>query len=478
MEDAPPPLSRVTRDGPLPLTFLQEFHWLQHQLAPGRVSSNIPSALRLRGELDVAALERALAELVRRHEALRTTFPAPDGLPVQAVSQTAPVPLPRVDLAHLPFAPREREALRLTRDEAALPFDLERGPLMRARLLRLGAREWQLLATVHHIVCDGWSMDVLVRELGALYGAFSRGVAPSLPGPEAQFGDYAAWQRGWMRGAVLERHEAYWRSQLDSARPVDLAGEGPGEAHLSPRWVRTFTVPPETLDGLRRVGRQEGATLFMVLLAALKALVARYTGQEDLTVETQLAGRSHPELAEAVGFFAHMALLRTDLSGDPAFREAVRRVRDVTLGARDHQELPSLERVGAGLAQETARYQALRRLRFTFQQAGTETLSLGGLEIHAFDEEFSPAPARSEDMAFQDAGDHLRGAFIYRTERFPEAVVDQAIVDFLALMERVGANPALRISEVAQVSPAAGPAAVDPSFPTESLEEATLALAR
>ena len=478
--DAPasPAIPRAPRDRPLPITILQEFYWLREQLEPGRPGGPVPYALRLRGALDVPALARALAECVRRHEALRTTFASHGGAPVQIIAQPAgdaeespeavlrspgarsesrgsiPIPLPCIDLARLEAGAREREVRRLRGDEAGRPFDLERGPLLRVRLLRLAAREWVLLATLHHIICDGWSVDVLVRELGALYDAIARGRSPDLPAPPIQPADYAAWQRSPAGLAAMERHAAYWRAHLAGARPLDMAGEGPGPARIGPRRAHPFVVSGDALAAIRRLARDEGASLVMVMLAGFAALLARYSGTADVTVEVVLAGRSHPELAEVIGFFAQMALVRTDLSGDPTFREAVGRVLTALLGAREHQELPVFERLGA--ATEIAGYAPLRRVRFGLQQTESRPPALGDVAVEPLDAGPDAGPSYSEDLVLQDAGGHLRGWFVYRLEMFPDDVIAQAVRDYVELLARASADPALRLSALAP-APAAEP---------------------
>jgi amino acid adenylation domain-containing protein len=454
--DGAPPLVRAPRDGVLPLTLLQEYYWMLQQLAPGLTGANTPYVVRLRGALDVPALERALAEVVRRHEALRTTFAAPGGVPRQVVSGPGPVRIPVVHLAGLPSAVRHAEARRLVRAEAARPFDLGRGPLLRATVLRLDAREWVLLVTVHHIVSDGWSLGVMVPELGALYAAFGRGEALALPEPEVQYADYAVWQRGWIKGEVLARHAAYWREKLAGARPLDLAGEGPGPARSSPRRVLSFRTSAAPLEALRRLGAGEGATLFMVLLAAFKALLARYSGQTDITVETSLAGRSQPELARTVGFFSPMTLLRTDLSADPTFLEAVRRVRETALGAAAHQEVPLFERLGPGVVQETAAYQPLRRMGFSFRTP--PPLVLGDLEVEEAEGEAELPPGNAETLGLTEGEGELRGSFAYRVNLFSEDAADQAVRHLLEVLDQVAADPGLRISQLVLSAPRSEPA--------------------
>ncbi|MBV8202329.1 MAG: amino acid adenylation domain-containing protein, partial [Acidobacteria bacterium] len=308
------PLPEAARRGPLPLSFSQERLWFLDQLQPGNAAYNMPAAVRLRGRLDGGRLARGLAAVARRHESLRTTFHAVDGQPFQRV---APGPLPglrQIDLAALPPARRAALARQLTAAEAAAPFDLERGPLLRARLLRLGSDEQVLLLNMHHIVSDGWSVRLIVRELAALYAGGAAGGDPALPALPVQYADYAAWQRRWLTGEALARQLAYWRAELGGELPVlDLPTDSPRPA------VQTFhggaregLVPPALAAGLRSLARREGASFFMTLLAAFAVLLARYSGQEDLLIGVPIAGRNRAEVEPLVGFFLNSLVLRID----------------------------------------------------------------------------------------------------------------------------------------------------------------------
>ncbi|HVH13856.1 MAG TPA: condensation domain-containing protein, partial [Longimicrobium sp.] len=262
---AAPPLVPIARDGDAPLSFAQQRLWFIDQLQPGSAAYNIPVALRMRGALDVAVLERSLSEIVRRHEALRTTFAAAGGEPVQVIHPAAPVVIPIQDLRHLPQDAREAEAVRHAEAEALRPFDLAAGPLLRARALRLDDAEWALLFTMHHVVSDGWSMEVLVREVSALYAAYAEGRDPHLPTLPVQYADYAAWQRQWLTGDALDRQLAYWRARLADAPPLlDLPTDRPRTPSPDPRGgTRAFALPAEVAAALAELARREGATLFM-----------------------------------------------------------------------------------------------------------------------------------------------------------------------------------------------------------------------
>ncbi|HLL47574.1 MAG TPA: condensation domain-containing protein, partial [Longimicrobiaceae bacterium] len=326
-----PPLRPAPRAGALPLSFAQQRLWLVDRMEGGGAAYHVPAAFRLRGPLDVDALGRALTEVVRRHEALRTSFPEVDGAPVQAVAAAAAVPLP---VEALDGAGEAALARRLAK-AAGLPFDLAAGPLFRALLLRTGAGEHVLFLDVHHVVSDGWSMEILLRELSALYGAFTRGEPSPLPELEVQYADYAVWQRGWLVGEVLEEQLAFWRRRMEGAPAVlELPADRPRPAARSYRGaVHPFCLAAPLATELKALAGREGATLHMVLLAAFQLLHSRLSGEDDVVVGTPVAGRTRAEVEPLVGFFVNTLPLRADLSGDPAFRELLRRVRETTLDA-------------------------------------------------------------------------------------------------------------------------------------------------
>ncbi|MEW5931882.1 MAG: condensation domain-containing protein, partial [Gemmatimonadota bacterium] len=350
---AAPPIERVPRTGPLPLSFAQQRLWVVDRLDPGGATYNMPYALRLRGVLDMSALRAALDALVERHETLRTTFAEQDGRPVQVIQPPALVALTELDLRDRPGAEREPYAEHLAVEEALFPFDLARGPLLRCTLLRLGEDDHVLCFTMHHIVSDGWSMQVLVREVSALYAAFARGEEPRLPELPVQYADFAVWQRDWLSGETLEEQIGFWKTRLSGAPPVlEIPTDRPRGAGNSPYAARQpLQVPPETSRALRALSRREGTTLFMTLLAAWQGLLGRYAGQDDVVVGSAIAGRNRHEVEGLIGFFVNMLPLRADLSGDPSWTELLGRVRETALAAYDHQDLP-FERLVEELAVE------------------------------------------------------------------------------------------------------------------------------
>ncbi len=388
------PITRRSDDGPQPLSFAQQRLWFLDQLEPGSPLYNLPGAVRMRGPLRTPLLELSLNEIIRRHEMLRTTFVTVETEPRQVIHAPWHLSLGVEDLTVVAEGVREAEVSRLARQEAALPFDLAAGPLVRARLLRLGEREHVALFTMHHIVSDGWSMGVLTREVASLYDSYASGAAARLPELPVQYADYAVWQRGWLRGEVLERQLGYWRTRLEGAPPLLELPTGrarPAEqTHRGER--RRFALGGAELGGrLRRLGRDEGATLFMVLLAGFQLLLGREAGREDVVVGTDVAGRTRPEVEGLIGFFVNQLVLRTDVSGDPTFGELLGRVREVCLGAYQHQDVP-FERVVEELRPERSLSHApLFQVKLLLQNAPGVAMGMGGLGMEAVWAEASTA---------------------------------------------------------------------------------------
>jgi amino acid adenylation domain-containing protein len=450
-----PPVVPVQRTEP-PLSFAQERLWFLDQLRPGEISYNLPFALRLRGALDVDALERALGEIVRRHEALRTVFQERGGTPVQVIAPFSGLPLPVTDLSHLPHETREAEVQReLVEESGARGFNLAAGPLFRASLLRLGAREHVLLLSQHHIVSDGWSMGVLYRELASLYEAYRQGGESPLPELPVQYADYAVWQREQVEGEVLDRQLAYWRERLAGA-PELL--ELPTDRPRPP--VQTYrggTVPvelsAELLERLQALGRSEGATLYMVLLGTFQVLLSRYSGSDDIVVGSPIAGRTRAEVEELIGFFVNTVVLRTDLSGDPSFREVLRRAREVTLGAYEHQEVP-FERLVAELQPERSlSHTPLFQVILTLQTAGGGINALPGLEVSAVEAERVSAKF-DLSLALTPTSSGLRGGLTYPTDLFERGTVERMLGHLERVLEQVTVDADLRLSELELLGPA------------------------
>ncbi|HEX7239634.1 MAG TPA: amino acid adenylation domain-containing protein, partial [Longimicrobiaceae bacterium] len=451
-----PPIVAVPRDGtPLPLSFAQARLWFIDQLEPGSTTYSIPVPLRLRGALDARALAGALTGLTRRHESLRTVFATEHGEPVQVVLPAAPVPLPAVDLRALSPGAREIEARRLAAEDAGRPFDLARGPLLRATLVHAAEGEHALLVNMHHVVSDGWSMGVFFRELSALYEALAAGAPSPLAELEVQYADFAVWQRAWLSGEALDGQVGYWKEKLAGAPPLlELPLDRPRpQAQGSHGAGCEIALPAETAGALRRVARQESATPFMALLAAWQALLGRYAGQEDVVVGTPIAGRTRAEVEPLIGFFANTLVLRADLSGAPGFRGLLGRVREVVLGAFAHQELP-FERLVEELAPERSLgHTPLFQVLFSLQpredaearlgEAAAEPL-VGGSETAKFD----------LALYLEDTGESYAGGLVYRRELFDAATVERMGGHFVALVAAVAADPDRSLAEVEILSAA------------------------
>jgi amino acid adenylation domain-containing protein len=442
-----PPVTPVERDGALPLSFAQERLWFLQRLQPESTTYNHPYALRLRGALDEAALERALAETVRRHEALRTTFPERDGASVQVIAPFTGFALEIDDLSHLPEAEREAEVERRADADAARPFDLETGPLFGARLLRLGADEHVLLLAMHHIVTDGWSMGVLFRELGALYAAYRAGAPSPLPEPAVQYADYAAWQRRTLAGAAAERQLAYWTARMAGAPALlELPTDHSRAAVQTQRGAHEVLELPDGLaDRLRALGRREGATLYMVLLGAFQVLLGRYAGTDDVVVGSPIAGRTHRETEELVGFFVNTLVLRTGLGGDPTFREVLRRVRETTLGAYEHQDLPFERLVEALQPERSLSHAPLFQVMFAL--AGTEARpgTLPGLQSEPVGAMIATTKF-DLNLAFVEDGGALRAVLEYATDLFERATIRRMLDHLARVLEQVADDADRRLS--------------------------------
>lgn len=437
----------------VPLTFAQQQLWLHAQLAPNTPLYNEPLTVRHRGPLNVPVLRRAFSEIVRRHEAWRTTFPVVDGEPAQRVLPPFLVELPEIDLRSLSSAGREEEAVRLATTDARLPFDLARGPLFRVKLVLLNEEEQRLYITLHHLIFDGFSgYRVFLPELVALYDAFSHGHPSPLPELPFQFGDYALWQRERREGSALEPHLQYWRKQLNGPLPslhLPLSGPPPAIQTFAGA-MHSVSLPLALSESLRELCRREGVTLFMALLAAFKVLLCRYSGQEEILVGSNTAGRRQAGSEKLLGYFLNTVPLRTDLSGDPSFRELMERVRAVTLDALSHEQVP-LDRLVAELQPErdpnrNPLFQILFSLEPPLSKVAPEW-DLTCIEVETGATKFELC------MVLDDRTDGLLCRLIYNTALFDAEAVRRMAGHWQTLLEAIGADPGRRISEFPILTP-------------------------
>jgi amino acid adenylation domain-containing protein/non-ribosomal peptide synthase protein (TIGR01720 family) len=449
----PPIPPRATPDPP-PLSFSQERLWFLDQLESGSPFYHLPAAIHIQGRLDPTAVEDALNQIVRRHEVLRTTFATVDGRPVQVIAPEWGFSIPVIDLCSLSEREREAEVKRLAAEEAQRPFHLEKGPLLRVSLLHLEEQEHVLLLTMHHIISDGWSLGILLREFAALYQESAAGRPSPFPELLIQYADYACWQRQWLSGEVLERPLAYWKRQLQGAAALALPTDRPRPAVQTYRGsTYTFDLPVALTESLRGLSRQQGMTLFMTLLAAFQVLLSRYSGQEDLCIGTPVANRSRLEIEPLIGFFANTLVLRTDLSGDPAFVELAKRVREVVLGAQAHQDLPFEKLVEALQPVRDLSYTPLFQAMFSLQRAHLETVEIPGLGLRRI--EIENRYARFDltlDMTESEGG--LTGSFEYSTDLFDEETIVRMAEHYRTLLEEIAAHPEARLSDLPMLTEA------------------------
>ncbi|HEX7243673.1 MAG TPA: condensation domain-containing protein, partial [Longimicrobiaceae bacterium] len=437
-----PAIERVPRDRPLPASFAQRRLWFIQQLEPEGFAYNMPHVLRLHGRLDPRAMAGALDDLAARHETLRTVFATVDGEPVQVVQPAAPRHLPVHDLRVLPEEDRPAELRRRVRAEAALPFDLARGPLMRAGLLRVDEEEWVLLLTLHHVVGDGWSTGILLRETSALYEARRSGADAGLPPLPVQYADFAVWQRAWLAGEVLDRQLAWWRAELAGAPPVlDLPTDRPRPAMQGSReGYQGLTLPASTARALRELSRREGATLFMTLLAAWQLLLARYAGEDDVSVGTPVAGRTRLETEGLIGLFVNTLVLRARPAPEGPFPELLRQLRESTLGAYAHQDLPFEKLVDELAPQRSLTHTPLFQVMFSFRSHERAAAWSGSLRLEGIADEGGAAKFDlSLDLA--ESGDEVTGTISYREELYDDATIERMAGHFGTLAAGIAADP-------------------------------------
>jgi amino acid adenylation domain-containing protein/non-ribosomal peptide synthase protein (TIGR01720 family) len=432
----------------VPLSFAQQRLWFLAQLEPHTRAYHSPVAIRLSGPLSVTVLAQALGEIVRRHEALRTTFRTVAGQPVQLIAAAAPQSLPLVDLSACPPAEREDLVRRLMQAETRRLLDLTRGPLWRSTLLRLNPAQHVMLCTMHHMVTDAWSIGILMREMEALYAAFAAGTASPLAEFAVHYADFARWQRQWLQGDVLETQLAYWRQQLADLPVLHLPGDRPRPGSRSLRGAHAvFRLPMPHTAALKALSQQHGVTLFMTLLAAFQVLLQRYTGQDDLVVGTPIANRTRVETEGLIGFFANTLVLRTSLAGNPTFCELLTRVREVTVAAYAHQDVPFEALVEALQPRRDLSQTPLFQVMFVFQNTLLPTLKLPGLTLTTLDVHNGTAKFDCT-LTLADTEQGLTGSLEYSTDLFTVPTIRRLLGHFTTLLEGVVANPQQRLAEL------------------------------
>lgn len=436
------PMRSVPRTGDLPLSFAQQRLWFLDQLAPNSAFYNIPTALRLTGSLNESALIKSLETIIERHEALRTTFPEQDGKPYQYIATHLPLPLEKTDLTALDPAQRELEIMRLAEEEARRPFDLAHGPLLRIHLVKVADQDHVLLFTMHHIISDAWSVGLLIKEVATLYQGLVTNRPVSLPELPLQYADFAYWQRNWLQGQVLEAQLDYWRNQLHGAPPLlELPTDRPRPA------VQTFhgrtiqySLPKQMADALKDISQQEQVTLFMTMLAAFQTLLARYAGQNDISVGTPIANRNRVETENIVGFFVNTLVLRTIIEPEDTFRELLSKVREVALGAYAHQDVPFEMLVDALHPQRDLSHTPLFQVMFVFQNAPAQQLKLTDLTIAPIQAESGVAKF-DLSIILSEHPEGLAVGFEYNTDLFDQSTIERMFKNFSVMLQGIIDDP-------------------------------------
>ncbi|RKH38331.1 condensation domain-containing protein, partial [Corallococcus llansteffanensis] len=425
-----------------PLSFAQQRLWFIDQLEPGTPLYNVPMAVRLEGELRQEVLEKALDEVMRRHEALRTTFAEENGQPIQVIHSETKLSLERVDLHAADARSRDEAARHRLEREVMKPFDLNRGPLVRALLLKLDAREHVLIVTMHHIVSDGWSMGVLVREVGALYAAFAEGRRSPLPELPVQYADYAAWQRQELQGEALQREVDYWKQKLAAAPPMlELPTDRPRPAvRGNAGALQSFLWPQALVQELSGLAQREGASLYMVLLAGWQALLSRYSGQTDLSVGSPIAGRTRSEVEGLIGFFVNTLVLRANVEPGQSFQALLKQVRETVLEAQEHQQVPFEKLVEALQPKRDRSYTPLFQVLLALQNLPMGEARLPGVTLKPVELE-SKTSKFDLSIVFVETPRGLDVLLEYSTELFEAGTIRRMVEHLRVLMEGVVAKP-------------------------------------
>ncbi len=443
-----PPIAPASRERELPLSFAQERLWFLDRLEGGKTTYNMPAALKLTGCLNLAALERGFREIAERHEILRTVFPVKDGRPAQVVLPAPAIPMQVRDLRKLGKAEKAAETRRIMREESQYPFDLAAGALMRATLLWVDEEEYVLLIILHHIIFDGWSIGIFVRELSALYRAFCAQEPSPLPQLAVQYADYACWQREWLSGQAMETQVGYWRNALANAPALKLP------TALTPPANRSFCgnfegfgIDSALCGRLHALGRKTGATLFMSLLAALAAMLFRMSGQDDVVIGSPVAGRGRKEIEPLIGFFVNILAIRINLAGDPEFQELLGRVRQVTLDAYAHQDVPFESVVRELKPDRKSGRQPVYQVGFGLQNMPEGRLELPGLVLSPL-ESYTGMTQADLYLSAYETKDGIQGAFQYDTEVFTASAVKRMAHCYKKLLEEIAHNPHRRLLDI------------------------------
>ncbi|MEH2121101.1 condensation domain-containing protein [Nostoc sp.] len=442
-------IQRRSQRSPAPLSFAQQRLWFLYQLDITSNAYNVSGFLRFTGSLNVTALEHSLNEIVQRHESLRTNFKIIEGEPVQIIAPFLSIVLPIVDLQKLPKNQLEQEIQRLTTKEAQLFFNLAQEPLLRPILLHLSKTEYLMQLTIHHIAIDGWSISVFVRELTALYKAFCVGLPSPLPELPIQYADFALWQRQWLQGERLESQITYWKKRLDSLPCLQLPTDRPRQAIQTFQGAKQHLVLSKALsEDIKALSQQEGVTLFMTLLATFQTLLHWYTSQDDIVVGTDVANRNQAEIEGLIGFFVNQLVLRTNFSGNPSFRELLGRVREVTLGAYRHQDLPFEKVVDTLKVERNLNRMPLFQVKFVLQNVALPVLEFTNLTTSTLNQVNTEKTTLDLLLTMVDTEQGIKGDLEYDIDLFDVSSIIKILKNIETLLSTVVKQPETRLNEL------------------------------
>ncbi|MCT7952160.1 condensation domain-containing protein [Ancylothrix sp. C2] len=432
-----------------PLSFAQQRLWFLDKLSPQNYAYNLPAAVRLKGQLNLPALQQTFNEILRRHEVLRTAFAEVNGQPAQVISPDIKFNVAVINLQNLPESQQKIEVEKQAVEEAQRPFDLTQAPLLRATLLQLNDAEYVLLLTMHHIISDGWSMGVLVREVGALYEAFSTSKSSPLPELPVQYGDFSSWQRQSLQGEKLEKQLAYWKQQLNGVLDVMPTDRQRSSAQNFRGAEQSFVISASLTESLKTLIQQQEVTLFMILLAVFKALLYCHTKQENLAIGSPIANRSRVELEGLIGFFVNTLVLKIDIAGNPTFRELLSRVRETTLQAYAHPDVPFEKLVEELQPERNLSYNPLFQVWFVLQNAPMPPLELAGLTLSVL--EFGAGTSRHDfSLTCWEITEGIQGLFEYKTDLFEAASIERMVRSFKTIVHQIVDQPNIRINDLAE----------------------------
>ncbi len=444
-----PPMLPRQPNQELTLSFAQQRLWFLEQLQPGNSAYNISTTVRLSGVLNVEILTHSISEIISRHEALRTIFTTMAGQPVPVIIPSPNFTLPIIDLRKIPLSARETEAIRLAKEEFRRPFDLTEWPLLRVSLLQLNTAEYVLILTMHHIISDLWSMGILIQELVTLYKTLSDGKSSPLPSLPIQYADFAIWQQEWLQGEVFQAQLSYWKQQLGHNLPIlKLPTDRPRvDVSTSKGATYSFWLSPKLYEDVKTLSLQEGVTLFMTLLAAFETLLNRYTGQDDIVVGTDVANRNSAKTEGLIGFFVNLLVLRTNLSGNPSFREVLKRVREVALGAYAHQDLPFAKLVEELRPDRSASSTPLFQVLFVLQNVPMPTVEVSGLQLTSM--EIDNELAKFDLALFlTETESGIVGNWKYNADLFDASTIIRISEHFAIFLQSIIAQPDARINSL------------------------------